>query len=265
MIDATDLFSDGKGYERYMGRWSRLVGEEFLGWLAAPEGLRWLDVGCGNGAFTEDIVARSAPAAVAAIDPSEGQLAFARTRPGTEKVDFRGASAQELPFPSASFDLAVMALVISFVPDPPGAVIEMARVTRPGGIVAAYMWDFASGGAPFNPVVVAMRSLGIDVPLPPRIEASRSEVLHGLWEGAGLESIEARPISITTAFPSFEDFWQTNSMPVGPLGKAIEAMSPAAKEALRLRVREQLSTSADGRIAFESRANAIKGRVPIAV
>lgn len=265
MIDATALFSDGKGYERMMGRWSRLVGAEFLAWLDAPSGVRWLDVGCGNGAFTEELVARCAPAAVAAIDPSDGQLAFARTRPGTAMVDFRNAGAQELPFPSASFDVAVMALVISFVPDPPGAVIEMARVVRPGGIVATYMWDFATGGAPLNPVVDAMKSLGIDPPLPPQTEASRSDVLQNLWQGAALESIETRPISITVTFSNFDDFWESNSLPIGPLGKAIEAMPTAAKEALRVRLGEQLPIAADGRISFEARANAIKGRVPNAI
>jgi ubiquinone/menaquinone biosynthesis C-methylase UbiE len=265
MINATDQFSDGKGYERYMGRWSRLVSEEFLAWLDAPKGLHWLDVGCGNGAFTEELVARCAPSAVAAIDPSEGQLVFARTRPGTEKVDFRSGGAQDLPFPSDNFDVAIMALVISFVPDPPSAVIEMARVVRPGGIVAAYMWDFPAGGAPPNPVVEALRSLGLAAPLPPNADCSSSEALRNLWEGAGLESIEARPIVIDTTFSSFEDFWETNTLPVGPIGKAIEIMSPETKEELRARLREQLPIAADGSIAFESRANAIKGRVPRAV
>jgi ubiquinone/menaquinone biosynthesis C-methylase UbiE len=262
MSDSAALFTDGKSYERLMGRWSRLAGEKFLTWLDAPKGLRWIDVGCGNGAFTEELVTRCAPAAVVAIDPSDEQLAFARARPGTGMVDFRNAGAQELPFPSASLDVAVMALAISFVPDPARAVLEMARVARPGGIVATYMWDFVAGGAPLDPVAAAMRSLGINPPLPPKTEASRSEVLQGLWEGAGLESIESRPITITVAFSNFEDFWESNSLPVGPLGKAIETMSTAAKEELRVRLRDQLPIAADGRIAFESRANAIKGRVP---
>jgi SAM-dependent methyltransferase len=261
MSDATVLFSDGKGYERHMGRWSRLVGATFLAWLDAPPGLHWLDVGCGNGAFTEELVTRCAPAAVTAIDPSDGQLAFARTRPELKMVDFRNAGAQELPFPNASFDAAVMALVISFVPDPAHAVHEMARVAKPGGIVATYMWDFATAGAPVSPVIAAVKSLGLDAPLPPRTEASHSEVLHDLWKGAGLEAIEARPIGITVSFPSFDDFWESNCLPVGPLGRAIEAMSPATKERLRERLCEQIPIAADGSVAFESRANAIKGRV----
>jgi hypothetical protein len=155
-----------------------------------------------------------------------------------------------------------MALVISFVPDPPRAAIELARVVRPGGIVATYMWDLTAGGTPFNPMVVAMRSLGLDAPIPPKPEASRIEALQSMWEAAGLESIETRPISITVAFSSFEDFWESNTLPVGPLGMAIQTMSTEAKEQIRARLREQLAIGADGSIAFEARANAIRGRVP---
>ncbi len=259
---ATGLFNDGKAYERLMGRWSRLVGEQFLAWLDAPTGLRWLDVGCGNGAFTEELVARAAPSAVAAVDPSDGQLAHARTRPGMARVDFKTAGAQELPFADAGFDVAVMALAISFVPDPVRAVAEMARVVRRGGIVATYMWDFQAGGVPVHPISVAMKSLGLEPPHPPNPEASRAETLHALWEGAGLESIEARAISIPVTFSSFEDFWDSSTLPVGPVGKAMGALTPVAKEQLRARLREQLPIAADGRIAYEGRANAIKGRVP---
>jgi SAM-dependent methyltransferase len=244
MTNSADLFTDGNAYERHMGRWSRLAGAEFLAWLDAPANLRWLDVGCGNGAFTEELVTRAAPSAVVAIDPSEGQLAFARTRAGTEMVDFRNAGAQELPFPDASFEVA-----------------EMARVVRPGGIVATYMWDFAKGGVPLNPVTIAMRSLGLTPPSPPRPEASGAEVMHALWSGAGLEEIQSRAITITVAFADFEDFLESNSLPVGPLGKAIQEMSPAGQEQLRARLREQNPAGADGRIVFESRANAIKGKV----
>lgn len=262
MSDAPYLFTDGKAYERMMGRWSRRVGDDFIPWLAAPGGLRWIDVGCGNGAFTEQVVARCAPSAVAALDPSEEQLAFARTRPGTAMVDYRIAGAQELPFPNASFDVAVMALVIAFVPDAAQAVAEMTRVVQPGGTVATYMWDFASGGAPVSAFSVAMRSLGLDPPNPPHPEASRSDVLQELWNAAGLESIEQTLIRITVAFSNFEDFWDSNRVPAGPVGKSIAAMSSAVKDQLRARLREQLPIAADGSITFESRANAIKGRVP---
>src|SRR5690349_21615344 len=142
------LFSDGEAYERLMGRWSRLVGQSFLDWLAVPKGLRWLDVGCGNGAFTEVLIAGVAPAAVTGVDPSEGQIAYARKRPATAMAEFRVGDAQSLAFDDRSFDAAAMALVISFLPDPAKAVAEMARVVRPGGCIATYMWDMSAGGSP---------------------------------------------------------------------------------------------------------------------
>src|SRR6478736_519398 len=103
-------FNDGAAYERYMGRWSQLAGETFLDWLAPNRGLRWLDVGCGNGAFTEMLVERTAPVSVHGIDPSEAQLAFARTRPALRVAQFRQGNAMDLPFPDNSFDAAVMPL-----------------------------------------------------------------------------------------------------------------------------------------------------------
>src|SRR6266536_2208529 len=147
------LFNDGEIYERTMGVWSRLAGEIFLDWLAPPQGLRWIDVGCGSGAFTELLVQRCAPAEALGIDPSEAQLAFARARPMAHGAEFVLGDAMALPFASGRFDAAVMALVIFFVPDPAKGVAEMARVVRPGGIVASYAWDILGGGFPFHPVV----------------------------------------------------------------------------------------------------------------
>ena len=147
-------------YERLMGRWSRMVAEAFLEWIEAPKNVRWLDVGCGNGAFTEEVIARCAPAAVIAVDPSEDQLAYARTRTAASMADFRTGDAQTLPFADNSFDVAAMALVISFLPDPGRAVAEMARVVRPGGSVAAYMWDVPGGGVPVHPIYLALESMG---------------------------------------------------------------------------------------------------------
>jgi ubiquinone/menaquinone biosynthesis C-methylase UbiE len=149
---ADQLFSDGEVYERLMGRWSRLAGKTFLAWLDTPKNLQWLDVGCGNGAFTEELIAHSAPATVVAIDPSDDQLTYARKLPGVKIADFRVGDAQDLPFADASFDVAIMALVISFLRDPAKAVLEMARVVRPGGWVATYMWDIPGGGTPVDPI-----------------------------------------------------------------------------------------------------------------
>jgi SAM-dependent methyltransferase len=262
MSEAARLFADGEAYERLMGRWSRLAGEAFLEWLDLPMGLRWLDVGCGNGAFTEALIARCAPREVIAIDPSDGQLAYARARPGTKMAQFRVGDAQALPFSDGSFDVAAMALVISFLPDPAKAIAEMARVVRPGGWIATYMWDIPGGGLPLEPIHVAMKSLGLASPVPPGSVASRRDHMRALWEGAGLESIDTRVIRIPVVYSDFDDFWESNSVPVGPGGKAIHEMSPSGKEQLRARLREQLPIGPDGRIAYEAYANAVKGRVP---
>jgi SAM-dependent methyltransferase len=262
MSDAPNLFTDGKVYERLMGRWSRLAGGQFLDWLGLPKGLRWLDVGCGNGAFTETLIAHGAPAEVIGVDPSEEQLAFARTRPGAKLAQFRQAGAQALPFADNSFDAAIMALVISFVPDPLQAVREMARVVRPGGTVATYMWDGPGGGLPLEPVNRAMRSIGITPGLSPGYEASRQDRMRAFWEGAGLQSIEDRVIRIRIGYADFQDFCDSNLVPVGPVGKALAVMSPDMKEQLKAQLRKDLPQGADGRISYEPFANAIKGRVP---
>ena len=148
MVEQTLRFDDGAAYEQTMGIWSRSVGEIFLDWLASSSGLRWIDVGCGNGAFTQLLVERCAPAEVQGIDPSEGQLAFARSRSTSSVVEFGLGDAMALPFPADRFDTAVMALVLIFVPDPVRGVAEMARVVRPGGTIATYMWDMLGGGFP---------------------------------------------------------------------------------------------------------------------
>ena len=160
-------FDNGSAYERGMGVWSRLAGEVFLDWLAPPQGMRWIDIGCGSGAFTELTMQRCAPAETHGIDPSEPQLAFARTRPGAAGATFHQGDAMALPFEADRFDAAIMALVIFFVPEPAKGVAEMARVVRPGGTIAAYAWDVLNGGFPFEPLQAEFRALGVSPSLPP--------------------------------------------------------------------------------------------------
>jgi len=260
-MTATQIrFDDGAGYERYMGNWSQRVGTVFLDWLAAPSGLKWVDVGCGNGAFTELIVERCAPTEVRAIDPSEDQLAFARSRPGARLAKFDSGDAMALPFAADTFDVAVMALVIFFVPDPRKGVAEMVRVVRPGGVVAAYAWDMLGGGFPLEPIRIEMRAMGLSPQNPPSIDASRIEAMRNLWRDAGLDAVETREITVQRTFDDFEDFWRTGML--GPsIRPTIAAMSPADVDLLKARVRSRLPADAAGHITYGSRANAVKGRV----
>ena len=253
-------FDDGAAYERYMGKWSQLVGDSFLDWLAPKSGLRWLDVGCGNGAFTEMLVDRCAPASVQGIDPSEAQLAYARTRPASRVAQYRLGDAMAQPFPGDTFDVAVMPLVIFFVPDPARGVAEMARVVRPGGLVTAYAWDMSGGGFPYEALHAAIREQSVAVPAPPSPDASRIDAMRDLWTGAGLDAVETQVITAQRTFADFDDYWTT--ILGGPsVGARIAAMTPADLARLKARMRSQLPSDADGRITCRATANAVKGRV----
>jgi SAM-dependent methyltransferase len=255
-------FDDGAAYDRGMGGWSRLAGGVFLDWLAPAPGLHWIDVGCGSGAFTEMLVQRCAPADVQGIDPSEAQLAFARTRPVARVATFQLGDAMALPFDTNHFDAGVMALVIFFVPGPAKGVAELVRVVRPGGLIATYAWDMQGGGFPFHPIQAELRAQGIAPPLPPSVDASRTEVLHALWTGAGLEAIEARQITVQRSFADFAEFWNVSTVS-GAIRPTLAAMTEEERTRFRTAVRTRLPADDQGRITYSARANAIRGRVPM--
>jgi ubiquinone/menaquinone biosynthesis C-methylase UbiE len=262
-IDMTQQirFDDGAAYERMMGIWSRFAGEVFLNWLGLPPGLRCVDVGCGNAAFTELLIERCAPAEVQGIDPSKGQLEFARGRPGARLAQFQQGDAMALPFADNKFDAAFMALVIFFVPEPAKGVAEMARVVRPGGTVAAYAWDVLGGGFPLEPIQAEIRAMGIKTLLPPSAEASRRQALRSLWTNAGLEAVETREIVVQRTFADFGDLWATSVLGAS-VAPTVAAMSAGDVEKLKAAVRARLPADAAGRITYSARANAVKGRVP---
>jgi ubiquinone/menaquinone biosynthesis C-methylase UbiE len=261
MAEPQIKFDDGAGYEKMMGVWSRLAGDVFLDWLALPTGLRCVDVGCGNGAFTELLVERLAPREVQGIDPSEGQLSFARQRHTAGIAKFQQGDAMALPFADKTFDLATMALVIFFVPDPVKGVAEMQRVVRSGGTVAAYAWDLPGGGFPLEPLYAEVRAMGHKVPQPPSAEASRIAALQGLWSGAGLASVETREIIVERTYRDFDEFW-TTSLASPSLRIALSGMSQDETAQHKARVRDKLPADTAGGITYSARANAVKGRVP---
>ncbi len=261
MAERQIVFDDGAAYEKMMGTWSRIAGDMFLDWLAPTPGLRWVDVGCGNGAFTERLVERCAPSEVQGIDPSPEQLAFARTRPAARLAQFHQGDAMALPFADTSFDAAVMALVLFFVPDPAKGLAEMVRVVRPGGLIAVYVWDVVGGGMPHAPIGAELRGMGVNTARPPSFEISRMEALEQLWREASLESIETRVIEPVRTFASFDEFWAINML--GPvIGPAVRDLPAEKAEELKGRVRARLGADGAGRITCSARANAIKGRLP---
>ncbi|HEX8027335.1 MAG TPA: methyltransferase domain-containing protein [Vicinamibacterales bacterium] len=251
-------FDDGTLYERFMGQWSRLAGDVFIDWLAAPPGLQWLDVGCGSGAFTELVVNRCAPQSIIGIDPSEGQLSYARQRLESDVVQFRQGDAMAMQFPDATFDIAVMPLVIFFVQDPARSVAEMTRVTRPGGQIAAYAWDMAGGGFPYAVLLAEMRNMGMVVPGPPSPEASKLDRLVELWTAAGLAEIDTREIVVERTFADFDDYW-TTILGSPSVGTSLRAMRELDAERLKSALRAHLPADMFGRITCSARANAVKG------
>jgi SAM-dependent methyltransferase len=258
MAEEEIRFDDGEAYERFMGGWSRLMGEDFLRWLALPEGLDWVDVGCGNGAFTDLLFDRAAPRQITGIDPSAGQLAFAETRLRGRPLTLRQGSAVSLPFADSAFDAAVMALVIFFVPEPDVGVAEMVRVTRPGGSVSAYAWDVPGGGFPSEPMSDALRAFGREPQRPPRADASTLDAMHDLWVGAGLAHVETRTFTVERDFPDFETWW--SSMRGAPsLGHWLDGLAPPDLSRLQDLARERLRIRPDGSIRLGARANAVRG------
>lgn len=251
-------FTDGAAYERFMAPWSRSAGALFLDWLALGTGLAWVDVGCGNGAFTELILAKSAPSLVCAIDPSEAQIAAARQRISAKQVELSIGDAMALPYDDARFDVAVMALVLFFVPDPNRGVAEMARVTRPGGVVASYTWDILRGGAPTQAVRDELQALGKPMALPPSPDVSRFEALKVLWAELGIREVETRELVVERTFANFDDYWL--SMVISSPAGVVERLSDAEEAELKRRLQARLPTSATGEITVHSWATAVKGR-----
>ena len=259
MATDTITFDDGAAYEDFMGKWSLLAGNAFLDWLGPAAGLRWVDVGCGNGAFTELLAARCAPASLDGIDPSAGQLAFARNR--LPQVRWRAGDAMALPYADASFDAAAMALVIFFVPEPARGIAEMARVVRPGGGVCAYAWDIPGGGFPYFALQDEMARLGLTPLSPPSVEVARLDALQAAWTAAGLVDVETHQVVVERTFADFDAFW--TAARGGPvIAPRISSMGRDQSALLKERMRARLVAGADGRITYGARANAVRGRRP---
>jgi SAM-dependent methyltransferase len=260
-----DTWAAGDLYEPYVGRWSRLVAKAFLAWLQAPPDLDWLDVGCGTGALTESILAQTRPRSVLGMDASAGFVAHAQAHITDARATFGMADAQSLPVASARFDAAVAGLVLNFVPQPLLAVSEMARAVRPGGVVAAYVWDYAGKMELmryFWDAAAALDQAAFDLDEGRRFPLCQPGSLTALWTQAGLGDVQVLPIDVATRFRDFDDYWTPFLGGQGPAPGYAMSLSEERRSVLRDRLRATLPTASDGSIALIARAWAIRGRTP---
>jgi len=256
-----DSWDEGDEYERYMGRWSRPIASEFIDWLDIAPGARWLDVGCGTGALSSEIKDRSEPAAMAGIDPSAGFIATARDRLGTD-VDLRVGDAQALPFGSDGFDATVSGLALNFVPDPTLAAREMCRVTRPGGRVAVYLWDYRGGMEMirrFWDAAVALDPDAETLDEARRFPLCTEDALRDLLAGAGMTSIGSTALYADAVFGDFDDFWSPFLGGQGPAPSYVAGLEEEHRGRLESELRRTLPASSSGSIRLGSRAWAVAG------
>jgi len=255
----TERWSSGDAYEAYVGRWSRLVAREFVAWVGAAAGARWLDVGCGTGALTATVLGAADPALVVGVDASPAYVEDARRRLEHPGVRFEVADAAALEHHGA-FDVAVSGLVLNFLPDPAVAVRAMGRAVAGDGVVAAYVWDYAGRMELMRhfwdaavAVDEAARPLDEGVRFPLCDPAKLSE----LWRGAALQAVETTAIDVPTVFVDFDDYWSPFLGGQGPAPGYVASLTEARRDALRDEVRRSLPTAADGSIPLIARAWAV--------
>jgi SAM-dependent methyltransferase len=229
-----------------------------------PPGSRWLDVGCGTGALTQEIVEHAAPREVVGIDPSASYVAFARDRLNDARARFEVGDAQALQAPPATYDVAVAGLVLNFVPQPEKAVAEMARVVRPGGTVAAYVWDYAEGMQMmrhFWDAAGALDPRAQELDEGKRFPLCKPEPLRRLFRTAGLEEVEVDAIEVPTDFQDFDDYWSPFLGGQAPAPSYAMSLSEEHRAALREQIRANLPTDQEGGIHLIARAWAVRGGV----
>ena len=263
---AKETWGSGAAYEQWVGRWSRKVAREFLDWLSIAPGQIWADVGCGTGALVECILADSAPTSIKAVDRSESFICAARERVKDPRVRFEIGDAMALAWPSESFDATISGLVLNFVPDVAAMAREMVRVTRPGGRVAAYVWDYAGGMQMvrhFWDVAIQINPQDSKLDQAERFPICRPGPLETLFREAGLTSVSVRAIDIAMIFRDFDDYWTPFLGKQGAAPTYLASLDCGTRDRIRDALKARLNAAADGSIAMTARAWAVQGTVPI--
>ncbi len=259
-----EAWDSAAAYERYVGRWSRLVAREFIPWLDVPPGSRWLDVGCGAGALTQAILDLAEPDSLLGIDSSERYVAHTSAQIDDPRAHFAVGDARALPVEDESVDAIVSGLMLNFVPeaDRPGAVAEMRRVLRPGGVVGAYVWDYAGDMQfmrHFWDVAVELDPGALEMDEGRRFAFCQPDPLAALFRGAGLEGVEVQGITVPTVFRDFDDYWEPFLGGQGTAPGYTKSLDEERRATLRERLRARLPVEEDGSIRLSARVWAVRG------
>ena len=257
-----DPWQSGIAYERFMGRWSNLIAQKFLSWLAIPSDCSWLDVGCGTGSLTRLILEMYEPKEIIAIDPSTDFITHAQRSITDPRVHFKVGLAQSLELDLHSVDAVVSGLVLNFVPQPKDAVLEMMRVTKPGGRIGIFIWDYAEGMQMlryFWDAAVELDPKAKEFDEGIRFPLCQEGRLEALVQEAGLKQVEAAAIEVKTVFQNFDDYWQPFLGNVGPAPAYTMSLDQKDRHALEDKLRKSLLIEDDGSISMTARAWAVQG------
>lgn len=259
------MFGNAASYDRFMGRWSRMLATHFIRFVDLPQNANVLDVGCGTGALSFALLEDARQRHVTGIDLSATYVAAAQqqNRFG-DRATFATGDAQHLQFPDATFGASVALLVLNFVPDPPAAIREMVRVTAKGGTVAAAVWDFQKGMEMIRLFWVAATAAlpGVKIPKETPTPLSHAGELKTAWTQAGLGNVEERALSFQMKFASFDDYWEPLLSGEGPSGNFLRKLSEEQKGAVREELKKHLPLqSADQPFTLPASAWAVRGTV----
>ena len=259
------MFDASAGYERFMGRWSRLLAPRYIAFAGVRNGDRVLDVGTGTGSLAAAVEASMPASQIAGVDPSEGFIAYARKNARSTRVNYEVGDAQALKFKDASFDSTLALLVMNFVPDHNKATAEMRRVTRPQGVVSACVWDYDQGMQMLR--FFWDEAIALDPAIEPRDERhmklSHQGQLGDLWKKAGLVNVREEPLVIDQEYSSFNDYWEPFTKGAGPGGAYVVSLPEDRRRQLEARMRKRLlGDRADGPFTLKARAWCVRGEVP---